>query len=72
MSATKISDLLPFPDSITDPHPYQVFGLEDGEQDTAKISKAIQGVVAKLKSVKNDTDPKLWAKAAKLVSPVAP
>ena len=67
MSATKISDLLPFPDSITDPHPYQVFGLEDGEQDTAKISKAIQGVVAKLKSVKNDTDPKLWAKAAKLV-----
>lgn len=67
MPATKISDLLPLPDSITDPHPYQVFGLEDGEQDTAKISKAIRGVVANLKSVKKETDPKLWAKAAKLV-----
>ncbi|MGI9470956.1 MAG: hypothetical protein ACR2NZ_05465, partial [Rubripirellula sp.] len=67
MPATKISDLLPISESTGNPHAYQVFGLEDGEQDNATISKAIQSVVAKLKAVKADTDPKLWAKAAKLV-----
>ena len=67
MPATKISDLLPIPDSVVDPHPYQVFGLEDGEQEVATIHRAIQSVVTKLKSVKDETDPKLWSRAAKLV-----
>lgn len=67
MSATKISDLLPIPAGIRQPHPYQVFGLDDGEQDPAAIQKAIQSVIAQLKSVKSETDPDVWKQAARLV-----
>jgi hypothetical protein len=66
MPATKISELLPFPEGVKKPHAYQVFGIEDGEQDLAVISGKIREVVGKLKSVKETTDPKLWSKAAKL------
>ena len=37
MRATKLSDLLPIPEGVSDPHAYQVFGLAGGEQDAAKI-----------------------------------
>jgi hypothetical protein len=67
MPATKITDLLPIPAGTRQPHAYQIFGLEDGEQDLAKISAAVNATIARLKSVKSTTDPKLWGKAAKLV-----
>ena len=66
MSATKISELLPVPQGVKKPHAYQVFGIEDGEQDLAVISNKIREVVSQLKSVKETTDAKLWTKAAKL------
>ena len=66
MPATNIYDLLPIPEEVKNPHPYQVFGIEDGEQDLAVISEKIREVVGNLKQVKDSTDPKLWTKAAKL------
>ena len=67
MSATKISDLLPIPEDAARPHAYQVFGLEGGEQDANKIKAAVQAVLQHLKDVKEETNPKLWKKAAKAV-----
>ena len=66
MPATNIYDLLPIPEDVKKPHAYQVFGIEDGEQDLGVISEKIREVVGKLKLQKESTDPKLWAKAAKL------
>lgn len=66
MPATKITDLLPIPEGTRQPHAYQVFGLEDGEQNSAKIAEAIKLTIARLKASKGSTDAKLWAKAAKL------
>jgi hypothetical protein len=66
MPATKITDLLPIPKGTRQPHAYQVFGLEDGEQDSAKIADAVKQTIARLKASKDSTDAKLWAKAAKL------
>ena len=40
MPATNIYDLLPIPEEVKNPHPYQVFGIEDGEQDLAVISES--------------------------------
>jgi hypothetical protein len=67
MPANKLSDLLPIPEGTHDPHPYQVFGLEDGEQDADKIARAVQATVAKLKAAKSGTEEKLWGSAARLV-----
>ncbi len=67
MPATKITDLLPIPEGTREPHAYQIFGLEDGEQDLAKVAKAVQASVSQLKAAKSSTDPKLWGKAARLV-----
>ena len=66
MAATNLSDLLPIPEGVGDPHAYQVFGLEGGEQDATKIKKAVAAVYAKLKASKQDADPKVWRQAAKL------
>ncbi|MFK8112118.1 MAG: hypothetical protein AB8B91_07935 [Rubripirellula sp.] len=65
--ATKITDLLPIPEGTQEPHAYQVFGLEPGEQDAQVISAAVQSTVAKIKSIKETTDAKLWSQAAKVV-----
>ena len=67
MSATKLSDLLPIPPGTRQPHPYQVLGLEDGEQDMAKINSALESIVNRLKTAKENTDPDLWKRAARLV-----
>jgi len=66
MPATNIYDLLPIPEGVKEPHAYQVFGIEDGEQDLAVISSKIREVVGNLKRQKEGTDQKLWTKAAKL------
>lgn len=66
MQATKITDLLPIPKGTKQPHAYQVLGLEDGEQDPARIAAAVKSTIARLKASKNSTDAKLWARAAKL------
>ena len=66
MPATNIYDLLPIPEGVTEPHAYQVFGIEDGEQDLTIISHKIREVVGSLKRQKEGTNPKLWTKAAKL------
>jgi hypothetical protein len=66
MPATNIYDLLPIPEGVKKPHAYQVFGIEDGEQDLAIISEKIREVVGNLKQQKEGTDPKLWTQAAKL------
>ncbi len=66
MPATKITDLLPIPEGTRQPHAYQVFGLEDGEQDVRKIADAVKLTITRLKASKESTDAKLWAKAAKL------
>ena len=67
MPATKISDLLPIPEGTKKPHAYQVFGLEGGEQDGEKIKAAVQAVYDQLRIAKDNTDPKLWRTAAKVV-----
>lgn len=66
MPATNIYELLPIPEGVKEPHAYQVFGIEDGEQDLSIISEKIREVVGHLKRQKEGTDPKLWTKAAKL------
>ncbi|MCP4776985.1 MAG: hypothetical protein GY880_22415, partial [Planctomycetaceae bacterium] len=66
MPATNIYDLLPVPEGVKEPHAYQVFGIEDGEQDLAIISEKIREVVGNLKQQKEGTNPKLWTQAAKL------
>ena len=66
MPATNIYDLLPIPQGVEEPHAYQIFGIEDGEQDLAVISGKIREIVGNLKQQKETTDPKLWTKAAKL------
>ena len=66
MPATNIYDLLPVPEGVKEPHAYQVFGIEDGEQDLAIISEKIREVVGNLKRQKEGTNPKLWTQAAKL------
>lgn len=67
MTAKEISDLWLAVKGKTSPHAYQIFGLEPGEQDTAKISAAVRRVVSQMKAAKADADPKLWQAAAKLV-----
>ncbi len=66
MPATNIYDLLPIPEGVKEPHAYQVFGIEDGEQDLAIISEKIREVIGSLKQQKEGTNPKLWTQAAKL------
>ena len=64
--AKKISDLLPIPDGVDDPHAYQVFGLEGGEQDRERINAAIAEVLNRLKEMKSACDSKVWNSAARL------
>ena len=66
MPATNIYDLLPIPEGVKEPHAYQVFGIQDGEQDLSVVSEKIREIVGNLKKQKENTDPKLWTKAAKL------
>ncbi len=66
MPATNIYDLLPIPEGVKEPHAYQVFGIEDGEQDLTIISDKIREVVGNLKRQKEGTNAKLWTQAAKL------
>ena len=68
MAAETIHDLLPIPAGIEKPHPYQVLGLEPGEQDPAKIKAAIHSRIAALKAVRDETDTALWNRAARLVN----
>ncbi|MEM8666964.1 MAG: hypothetical protein AAGG48_05580 [Planctomycetota bacterium] len=68
MPAEKVSDLLPLPNGCREPHAYQVFGLADGEQDPKTVTKAIQETVKRLKACKDETEPKIWKQAAKLVN----
>lgn len=68
MSAESLSDLLPLPSGCREPHAYQVFGLEGGEQDRKKISAAMKATIEQLKARKETTEPRLWKKAAKLVN----
>lgn len=67
MPATKISDLLPIAPGTRQPHPYQVLGLEDGEQDPKVITRAIKRSIASLKAAKPQADDKVWKRAALLV-----
>ncbi len=67
MAILKIHDLLPIPQGTKQPHAYQIFGLEVGEQDTAKISAAVKKTINRLKETKETVDPKIWNQAAKLV-----
>ncbi|TWU58026.1 hypothetical protein [Rubripirellula reticaptiva] len=67
MAFKKLSELLPIDDANSAPHAYQIFGLEDGEQDIARITKSVQATVARLRSVKADSAPAVWKKAAQLV-----
>ncbi len=67
MAAQKLSDLLPIDDANASPHAYEIFSLEAGEQDSAKIGKAVQATVDRLRSIKPDSEPAVWQKAAKLV-----
>jgi hypothetical protein len=67
MPATKISDLLPIAPGTRQPHPYQVLGLDDGEQDPKIIARAIKQSIAKLKAAKPQADDKVWKRAALLV-----
>lgn len=66
MSASKLSDLLPIHVSDTDPNAYQVFGLQAGEHDSAKVQAAMQEVYAQLKAAKPTADPDLWKQAMKM------
>lgn len=66
MSVTKISELLPIPENVSQPHAYQIFGLEGGEQDDAKVAEAMREVYAKLKASKSNCDPTVWTQAAKI------
>ncbi|WP_442510302.1 hypothetical protein SH528x_001914 [Novipirellula sp. SH528] len=67
MPATAISDLLPLSAETKNPHPYQIFGLTGGEQDSQVIVAAIKETIQKLQSAKPDADPAVWKKAAKWV-----
>ncbi|GAA5509721.1 hypothetical protein [Novipirellula caenicola] len=67
MSATEISDLLPVAAGTKNPHPYQVFGLTGGEQDSQVIVVAIKKTIQKLQNAKADADPAVWKRAAKWV-----
>ena len=67
MPANKVSELLPIPNGVKNPHAYQVFGLEGGEQNKAKIKAAIAATVARLKEQKGKADPAIWKSAVKLV-----
>ncbi|EMI18562.1 hypothetical protein RMSM_04510 [Rhodopirellula maiorica SM1] len=67
MSATEISDLLPVAAETKNPHPYQVFGLTGGEQDSQVIVVAIKKTIQKLQNAKADADPVVWKRAAKWV-----
>ena len=64
---TKITDLLPIPEGTKRPHAYQIFGLQEGEQDRAIIERAVAATIAGLKAAKSSTDEQLWKKAAQLV-----
>lgn len=64
---TKITDLLPIPAGTKRPHAYQIFGLQEGEQDRAIIERAVAATIAGLKAAKPSTDEQLWKKAAQLV-----
>ena len=67
MSQTTLTDLLPIPPGVTDPNPYQVFGLPSREKDAAKIKAAVKEVYSKLKSTKETADRDVWKQAATLV-----
>ncbi len=64
---SKINDLLPLPPGINKPSAYDVFGLSPGEQNGDKIIEAAIGTIEHLKSVKDQTEPKLWQQAARMV-----
>ena len=67
MTASKLSDLIPLDPSVTNPTPYQVFGLVDGEADRDKIKSAVKAVYHNLKQAKATADPATWNQAAALV-----
>lgn len=49
MSNATLHDLLPIPAGTTQPHAYQIFGLEVGEQDVSIITSAVQATIRDLK-----------------------
>ncbi|MCG8648558.1 MAG: hypothetical protein MI861_01920, partial [Pirellulales bacterium] len=63
----KVNNLLPIPEGTKQPHAYQIFGLEVGEQDATKIRAAIEATISGLKEAKPTADAKAWNQAAKLV-----
>ncbi|WP_146513761.1 hypothetical protein [Rubripirellula amarantea] len=73
MAYRKLSELLPVKSrdnhgsSSSSYNAYEVFGLEMGESDTTKITTSINALIAKLKAVKSESEPSVWATAAKLV-----
>ena len=67
MKASKVSELLPIPDGVRQPHAYQVFGLEAGKVDDEGIDVAIQATIERLKRHKESADPEVWKTAARLV-----
>ncbi len=67
MSDPSIHDLLGLPAEITQPNPYQVFGLMLGEADGQVIRAAIEHRVASLKQAKSQVNPEVWSKAARAV-----
>ena len=67
MKASKISDLLPIPEGVKQPHAYQVFGLEAGASEDREIDVAIESTIARMKQHKETAEPKAWRTAARLV-----
>lgn len=67
MAITKPSDILPIRDGVQSPNAYQVLGLTPGETDDNKITDAANQIIAKVKSVKAETDPALWKQIAAMV-----
>lgn len=65
MAASKLSDLLPIDPSLAKPNAYQVFGLEDGRDESA-VGESIRRVYAHLKQSKATADPNAWKQAAQL------
>ncbi|MEM1224885.1 MAG: hypothetical protein AAGJ40_04275 [Planctomycetota bacterium] len=67
MSGPTIQQLLGLPADVTQPHAYQVFGLQPGENDPAVLKAAIKARIASLKQAKSTADPAVWKKAAGVV-----
>lgn len=62
-----VFDLLPIPSGIEQPTAYDVFGLVRGEPDLQKITSAVTATIDQLKLIKDQTDPKTWQQAARMV-----